>query len=445
MKRLALAVSLLLALSPRSATSFCGFYVARGDAKLFNHASQVVMARDGDRTVMTMTNDFQGEPKEFAIVIPVPIVLQKGQIHIGDRAQVEHLDAFSAPRLVEYFDEDPCQVALQEKAMTLGSAGAPAFAMDAMRRENSHGVTIEARYTVGEYDILILSARQSSGLQDWLVANGYRVPPAATPVLQSYIRQGLKFFVAKVNLAEQAKLGFSYLRPIQIAYESPRFMLPIRLGMANASGAQELFVYALTRNGRVETTNYRNVFLPANQDIPLYVKDRFPAFYQAMFAEQARKKGTQVVFTEHFWDMGWCDPCAAQPLSNDELKSLGVWWVDESGPGASGLAANTVFVTRLHVRYDRAHFPEDLVFQQTVDRNPFQARYVLRHEWQGSGECPGARAYRQGLPARRRQQAQNLAELTGWPIEKIRTQMGYGGAWGAATDSLAWWQRIWKG
>ena len=64
--------------------------------------------RDGDRTVLTMSNDFKGELKEFAVVVPVPTVLQKDQIHVGDKALVDHLDAYSAPRLVEYFDENPC-------------------------------------------------------------------------------------------------------------------------------------------------------------------------------------------------------------------------------------------------------------------------------------------------------------------------------------------------
>src|ERR1700681_4789703 len=95
-------------LSAASAHAFCGFYVAKGDAKVFNRASQVVLVRDGDRTVMTMANDFKGDPREFAVVIPVPTVLQKGQIRIGDKALIDHLDAYSAPRLVEYFDPDPC-------------------------------------------------------------------------------------------------------------------------------------------------------------------------------------------------------------------------------------------------------------------------------------------------------------------------------------------------
>src|SRR5215510_9849714 len=106
--RLSLWSLSLAALWPAAAHSFCGFYVDRGDAQLFNHASQVVLVRDGDRTVMTMVNDFKGEPKEFAVVVPVPVVLEKGQVHVGDKAIVDHLDAYSAPRLVEYNDPSPC-------------------------------------------------------------------------------------------------------------------------------------------------------------------------------------------------------------------------------------------------------------------------------------------------------------------------------------------------
>src|SRR5882672_9270871 len=92
----------------QSAQAFCGFYVAKADTKLFNKASQVVLVRSEDKTVLTMANDYQGDLKEFAIVIPVPTFLEREQIHIGDKALLDHLDAYSAPRLVEYFDSDPC-------------------------------------------------------------------------------------------------------------------------------------------------------------------------------------------------------------------------------------------------------------------------------------------------------------------------------------------------
>src|SRR3954466_14092599 len=131
----------------QSLLAFCGFYVAKADAKLFNKASQVVLVRQADRTVLTMVNDFKGDPREFAVVIPVPTVLQKGQIHVGDKALVDHLDAYSSPRLVEYFDPDPCAMREMYKAMPAPMAAQSAMAPASAARANSLGVTIEAKYT----------------------------------------------------------------------------------------------------------------------------------------------------------------------------------------------------------------------------------------------------------------------------------------------------------
>src|SRR5262245_61794408 len=255
-----------------------------------------------------MANDFKGDPSEFAVVIPVPTKLERGQIHVGDRAVIDHLDAYSAPRLVEYFDPDPC-MRMPASAMERMSAGQADAAKSSTRRERALGVTVEARYTVGEYDIVVLSAQESRGLTTGLLENGYTIPPRASRVLASYIKQNLRFFVARVNLKEHAKLGFTYLRPLQVAYESPKFMLPIRLGMVNAAGPQELFVFALTRTGRIETTNYRTVKLPSDMELPVYLKQpgEFSTFYKAMFTRQAEQQDRSAVFTEYAWDMRWCD------------------------------------------------------------------------------------------------------------------------------------------
>ncbi len=91
------------------ASAFCGFYVAKADTGLFNESSKVVLVRDGDRTVITMANDYQGDPTEFAMVIPVPTVITKQQVHISNTALLDHIDAYTAPRLVEYFDDNPCE------------------------------------------------------------------------------------------------------------------------------------------------------------------------------------------------------------------------------------------------------------------------------------------------------------------------------------------------
>jgi hypothetical protein len=423
---------------PKYALSFCGFYVAKADTKLFNKASQVVIVRDEDKTVMTMSNDFKGDPKEFAIVIPVPTFIEREQIHIADKALIDHLDAYSAPRLVEYFDENPCTPRVLYEAMP-----APPASDVGESSKESLGVTVEARYTVGEYDIVILSAEQSGGLETWLKENGYRIPDGAGDILGSYIKQKMRFFIARVNLKEQSKLGFSYLRPIQVAYESRKFMLPIRLGTINADGYQELFIYVLNRKGRVETTNYRTVKLPTGMDLPVYIKGEFADFYRAMFDQQVEKENMEAVFLEYAWDMNWCDPCAADPLSQEELRNLGVFWLDGNAPQDPWTGgAQDVFISRLHVRYEAKHFPEDLVFQETADRENFQGRYVLRHPWPGNENCEAAKVYKNQLRERQQQEAQTLASLTGWDLNHIRKKMNIEKS--SKKDDGKWWKKMWK-
>jgi hypothetical protein len=129
------------------------------------------------------------------------------------------------------------------------------------------------------------------------------------------------------------------------------------------------------------------------------------------------------VFVEYAWDMGWCDPCASEPLSNKELVELGARWIGDAGAAPFQRGGIPVFVTRLHVRYDAESFPDDIVFQETYDRENFQGRYVLRHPWQGNANCPAAQAYSRDLAMRFAKEAANLVELTGWSRRQIEVEM----------------------
>ena len=447
----ALALPSLLFSAPASA--FCGFYVAKADTDLFNDASKVAIARDGERTVVTMASDFRGDVSEFAMVIPVVDVPEREQLNVANPALIEHLDAYTAPRLVEYFDENPCHQYRRDMAMMKVGSAVPEAMMDVAEEAESLGVTIEAEYEVGEYDILILSAEESEGLITWLNSNGYKIPDGAEKVVSSYLKRDMKFFVAKVSLERHD--GSSMLRPIQVAYEDEDFMLPIRLGTVNADGKQELFVFAMTREGRVETTNYRTVKLPSDMDVPIYVKDEFGDFYKDMFAHQVKKQNGKAVFMEYAWDMSWCDPCAADPLSASQLQELGVMWLGEGGQGDIQPMPRgrpqpvDVFVTRLHLRYDATTFPEDLKFQVTGDRENYQGRYVLRHPWRGDyTSCEAAGDYANGLVERWDEEAKTLASLTGWEINDIRQRMAEDGYSASAINvkpkpKTPWWSRLW--
>ena len=434
--------------APHDAHAFCGFYVGKADGTLVNHASQVAIARHENKTVISMMNDYQGEMRDFAMVVPVPVVLEKGQVHVGDPELFARLEAYSTPRLVEYYDPNPCEV-LSEKLQMMSAVGAMRSAAPAApMQDKALGVKIEAQYTVGEYDIVILSAKQSDGLETWLTQNGYKIPPGASAALAPYIRQDMKFFVAKVNLEEHRKSGLQTLRPIQFAFESPKFMLPIRLGMINSNGPQDLIVYLLTRDGRVETTNYRTVKMPTGENIPEFVRDDFKGFYKAAFDQQVKSNDMHAVFTEYAWNMAWCDPCAAPPLSPDELRGLGVFWLDQQTGPQPGYApapyaggGTQVMLTRLHLRYTADTFPEDLVFQETGDTDNYQARYVMQHPWNGSeSACPAARSYFTNLKARQMQEAETLAMLTGWNLDSVIKKAGLTGH----PSPNQWWLKIWN-
>jgi hypothetical protein len=394
-------LALLLAVNLISpAWAFGGFYVGGANGQIHNRTAQVIIARQGENTVLTMANDFQGNVKDFALVVPLPVAIQRGQVSVADQAILQKLDIFTQPRLVEYTDISPC------------INGNP-NQID-RRHISVQGVRIENNFQAGEYSISVLSANDSEGLETWLRGAGYQLPRGASEVLRPYIRQQMKFLVAKVNLAEFNKNGGT-LRPLQISYKSPKFMLPIRLGMLNSQGEQDLLIYLLSPRGRIEVVNYRNVEMPTNQEVPEFAKHDFRKFYNDTFQhsyEQAHKK---VVFLEYAWNANHCDPCTTTPLNGEELRKAGVFW---QGNGQT-------FITRLHLRYNRDRFPEDLVFQETSNQGLFQSRYNLHQTYRQEVRCgtEHRERYQRIIRDRQRRQADNAVRLTGRRRREIEAQM----------------------
>src|SRR4051812_22633925 len=184
---------LATALAAPTAHAFCGFFVSGADADLSNNASQVVLLRKGNRTVMSMSNNYKGPPEDFAMVVPVPVVLKKEQVKTLAADVFKHVDQLSAPRLVEYWEQDPCYVQPPMRYEMSAAMPAPtAMAPGGGGRGRDLGVKIEAKFEVGEYQILILSAKEATGLETWLKLNKYKIPQGAAGALAPYIRDQMK-------------------------------------------------------------------------------------------------------------------------------------------------------------------------------------------------------------------------------------------------------------
>ena len=398
-----------LALVASSASGFCGFYVAGGGAELFNNATQVVLMREGTKTVLSMQNNYQGPPADFAMVIPVPIVLKKENVKTLPKEIFGRVDTLAAPRLVEYWEMDPCYVEQnypeEEEDIQKSEGGVEE------PKKPGLGVKVEARFSVGEYDIVVLSAKDALGLETWLNQEKYKIPEHAAPLFRPYIQQGMKFFVAKVNAKKVTfgKDGMAALSPLRFHYDSEKFDLPIRLGLINAKEKQDLIVHILAKNQRYEVANYPNVTIPTNIDLVPSAKSEFPFFYVSLF-DRTLKANPTAVITEYAWQASSCDPCPTAPLSEEDFATLGADVVPSKGKAVDQYNPTQAYVlTRLHARYDKSSMGEDLVFRaakpivggrefltngKSLEQgsrpnslNNFQARYAIRYPWTGPVAC----------------------------------------------------------
>jgi hypothetical protein len=218
----------------------------------------------------------------------------------------------------------------------------------------------------------------------------------------------MKFFVAKVNASKVTfQNGQAMLSPLRFHYDSDTFALPIRLGLVNSAGTQDLIVHILARGQRFEVANHPNVTIPTNLDVAESARDAFGAFYASLF-DRTLERHPGAVVTEYAWTAQTCDPCPGPTLSDQEITTLGADVMPEE---AGGRGMRGFVLTRLHARYTKEGARDDLVFRAASpivggrevrarypdgpletgahpsEINNFQGRYAIRHPWRGPITC----------------------------------------------------------
>jgi hypothetical protein len=376
---------LFLLWSSNVAEAFCGTFVGSPGAELVNHTSQVVIARQGDKTTLTLVADYQGALSDFALLIPVPESLEPERVTAVDAALVDRLDRYSTPRLVEYQCSD---------AITFASPGCAAGGCSAAM-DSSEGplvsdvevefgtasptVTVEAQFQLAEYDVALLSAEGADGLYAWLDDNGFEVPAGGESVIQEYIDAGSHFLAAKVHL-DAVPEGTTRLSPLQLRYKSEVWTLPLRIGTISASGEQEVVIYALTEllDGDVAIQNYPEGLVEDECMLAEGVEDDFGGYYHDELRAAHPSEDEPAWTTEYNWtlysltqDTGYhCDPCTVEVeelYDAGELEALGFQDPNDGALTPSGYSysygavGNGALLTRIRMVYDPEDIHEDLV------------------------------------------------------------------------------------
>jgi hypothetical protein len=418
------------------AHAFCGFYAGSSDAALVNRSSMVVLMRDGDLSVVSMRVDYEGPPENFALVVPVPETLTREQVRTLAPDAFDRIDRISSPRLVEYWERNPCPPPPSDRTIGDGEghgrrglvAGALGHSLGGGGESIGGGTeppppTVEARFAVDEYEVVILSASDSVGLDRWLRAEGYHVPDRAEVLLRPYVESGHRFFVARVDVSRvRMEDGRAVLSPIRFHYRSRDLALPVRLGLANSSGSQDLIVHVLARGARYEVANRENVLAPTNLVVRQAARRRLGDLYAAIF-DRVSERHPGAVITEYAWDAGTCDPCTTSTMSPADLRVLGVDAITGSDAWSYRELSRFV-ITRLHTKLDPERMSDDLVFRAAppieggnsapVGRaghmrargaeNPtqprFQTRFAILHPWTEPVACEAPRFRGWGGPPR---------------------------------------------
>ncbi|MFT5681622.1 MAG: hypothetical protein ACI8RZ_002528 [Myxococcota bacterium] len=387
-------------LLPSSGQAFCGHYVG---GALTNTESQMIVTREGRRTVLTMANDVEGDLADFGLVVPVPSTVTSADISVVDPDVLGALDIYTAPRLVSYSCEDIEWVPDGDGGWEGGSPGSSGCggstgvdmsAPDtASSTSGGHGrgggLGIESledvlrvdRFTAGEYDLAVVSATDGSGLSGWLAEEGFTLSEEADVLLGEYLDAGLSFLVARVSLKELPE-DRPWLSPLQIRYEADMVSIPIRLGTLSSAGVQDVLIYTIADSGLMGISSYPEVdvesecLLRADVGIGDFIRDEIDETLGHDESEDTKDTGTPDTdglgagyVLEYGWGQGKCDPCPPEgSLSDDTLEALGF-------TGGSSAA----WVTRLHMRYRPEDIDADLVLYESNVQTTWQLRYV-EHE-----------------------------------------------------------------
>ena len=361
-------IATVLGLWAGPAAAFCGTYVGSPGVDLTNQTSQVIIARQGTKTTLTLANDYQGEATDFAMLIPVPVVLAEEDIRTVGPELFQRFNNYSAPRIVTYECED---FSWDEDMLSEGGMDGGGEDGESDGGSAAPPVVVEGEYAVGIYDIVILSATESGALIEWLTTNGYGANEQAEEMLTEYIDEGQLFFAAKVNLEEELEEGTT-LEPIQFTYESEAFGLPVRLGTLNSPGEQDVVMYILSDadDGQVSISNYTEIEIEDECMVDVAAEGGASNYYGTQFSTAWADEGTgEGWITEYAWATGSCDPCPTEPPTNDELEQAGY----------EGDAWDSFF-TRLRIRYTPEAATQDIMLYTSGIWSTEQIRFIDYNE-----------------------------------------------------------------
>lgn len=402
MKNPSLLLGLSLLLSWHAHAS-CGLLVTKSDPLPKPRSSQVLLMQDGPQITMSFTLGTDELPDDFVLIVPTPVTLEAHQMRLIDPVLFAALASYTAPVLSEAYDSPPCE---NSSETTVPSGVNETQYRPLITYEN---LINPARFASSPFDLHSLSSSESANIVDWLSNKGFVLPNDSEAILKEYIAHNLKFLLVTPRPQWRKKLAQGQFPAIQLSYVSHRTMLPIRLSLQENDRYQDLTVYTFNEGGRADCINYRSLEMPSNRELPEEIGPSFKDFYRAMFTRKWENEGRNTVLVEYADQVptsigNVIDDPNVESLSNEEEK---------------------LWLTRLKVRANTVHFPQDLFFQPTKNQRSFQTLFHVQHKATNITNCAAGLAYFEELRWRQEKRWQELLALTGWSKQNYELALNH--------------------
>jgi len=212
------------------------------------------------QTVLWDQIRYTGNPSEFAWVLPVR---SGASIELAQDAWLAALEASTqtvivgptpncggaAPTEYENGGGGGCGAGFGSSSTSAFGAGA-GLAEDA-GLEGTPQVQVVSQQVVGPYEAVTVRASQGEALGTWLNTNGFDVPAALQPTIDSFTMAGFDFIALKLRPG----VGVQAMQPVRVVTQGADPSLPLRMVAAGVGANVTIELFVLSE-GRYHPQNF---------------------------------------------------------------------------------------------------------------------------------------------------------------------------------------------
>jgi hypothetical protein len=314
-------VGLALLLRPGAPRTAQAFVLVAKSPQVTSEGMTVVALREGRDTVLSIQARVRGPAAEVALLVVVP----SGPAPAPSTLKLASLDPLgrvTGPRVVEYWEQDPCEM----HDIPFATDGT----LDARARD---AAAVPATADAGvQYATELLAGKTGAEIVASLKHDGYGVPDPLATIVDGYLKAGMQVLIARLDTGKLPRQADgAVLPPLQVHYVSDELSLPTRLFAAGIpAGAdagvrrgarRELLIDVLSPGARYEASNRPNVAVPTNLNVPDAALAAPSTFYRTLL-DRTFDSSPAALVTEYAWRASTCEVCAT-PLSAAEIGALG--------------------------------------------------------------------------------------------------------------------------